>query len=214
MSPAATRLCEAPAEPTSSAGASGAPEEAMVGEAVFQAFLGTLPTRPAEAEAPADKTPAPLRPKAAPARRLLGRIAHGVAMAVVGTALVCLVAVLLFRFLPYKAQFVRTGSMRPSFPVGSLVVYERVEAANLRVGDVISLVPPGRPDTVVTHRVVRVDTEPEGKILVTKGDSNVGVDLWRIPARGAGWSSVAAFPKLCYVVGYSRCVCASPGMYE
>ena len=53
-----------------------------------------------------------------------------------------IVATLLFvnvgpRFLPYQALIVRSGSMSPAIPTGSVVVYSKAQASQLHVGQII-----------------------------------------------------------------------------
>lgn len=69
---------------------------------------------------------------------------------------------------------VATGSMAPSIPTGSLIVTTPVIAADVRVGDVVS-VPRRGYDTTVTHRVVAtvpVMGDPRARDLTLRGDAN------------------------------------------
>lgn len=81
-----------------------------------------------------------------------------------------LVGVRLFALSPYT---VLSASMEPSYPVGSLIYVQSVEASQIEVGDPISFVL--NEDLVVaTHRVVEVDLEKSH--FITKGDANTSVD--------------------------------------
>lgn len=71
-----------------------------------------------------------------------------------------------------KLYCIETGSMEPDYPVGSMVVVERVWFESLNEGDVITYVVSG--NTVVTHRVVGIDAEH--RLLTTKGDNNAVTD--------------------------------------
>lgn len=71
-----------------------------------------------------------------------------------------------------KLYCIETGSMEPDYPIGSMVVVERVYFEALSEGDVITYVVSG--NTVVTHRVVGIDTEH--RLLTTKGDNNLVAD--------------------------------------
>lgn len=71
-----------------------------------------------------------------------------------------------------KLYCVETGSMEPDYPIGSMVVVERVWFESLKEGDVITYVV--SDNAVVTHRVVGVD--PEHRQLTTKGDNNTVTD--------------------------------------
>ena len=68
------------------------------------------------------------------------------------------------------------GSMTGTYDLGSVVFEENVPVEDLRVGDVITYVPPAESgiDTLVTHRIV----EKDGDTLRTQGDANPDVDPW------------------------------------
>ena len=68
------------------------------------------------------------------------------------------------------------GSMEGSISVGSVVFAEVVPVSDLRVGDVITYMPPPDSglDNLVTHRIVSI----ESGVFVTKGDANPNKDPW------------------------------------
>lgn len=71
----------------------------------------------------------------------------------------------------------RTGSMAPTIPAGSAALVRTVAAAELRVGDVVTVDRPGQ--LPVTHRVVQVTAvpdEPQSRDLVLRGDANPVAD--------------------------------------
>ena len=89
-----------------------------------------------------------------------------------------------------------TGSMSPTMPTGTAAVVQSVSAADLRVGDVVTV---HRPDsgTPVTHRVVAVEpaaAEAE-RALTLKGDDNAFPDRDRYVVAEAG-RVIASFPGL------------------
>ena len=75
-----------------------------------------------------------------------------------------------------QAYNVISGSMEPEIPVGSLVLVKKCDAEELQTGDVIAFYSNG---TVVTHRLVEIDSEK--KELTTKGDANSSVDFRPVP---------------------------------
>lgn len=81
-------------------------------------------------------------------------------------------AMILPHFLGYKSMAVLTGSMEPTFPVGSLIYVRETDPEEIEVNDIITYKLGG--DTVVTHRVVAVDREAEQ--FTTKGDANNAED--------------------------------------
>ena len=105
------------------------------------------------------------------------------------------------KFLPYQALVVRSGSMEPTIPTGSVVFYRKVDAAKVKVGDVIVFAKPGQADEKVTHRVYQISRDPNGgRYFTTKGDANGTPDEWRIPAAGTGWIAATHVPALGYAL--------------
>lgn len=73
----------------------------------------------------------------------------------------------------------KTGSMSPALPQGAAVVSTPVAAADLTVGDVVTVTRDGT-DRPVTHRVVSVATvagDPAARSLVLQGDANATPDV-------------------------------------
>ena len=91
------------------------------------------------------------------------------------------------KVLPYRAYFVRSGSMEPAIPTDALVVLTEVDGNELRPGDVVTFDRPDNPDTTVTHRVQQVVVEDDGRYVLTKGDANSATDPWRLRADEVDW---------------------------
>jgi signal peptidase len=104
------------------------------------------------------------------------------------------------RLLPYQALVVRSGSMAPTIPTGSIVFYRKIDAAKVKVGDVIVFSRPGNAAERVTHRVYKIGKSPTGRYFVTKGDANGAPDDWRVPAVGTGWIASFHVPVAGYVL--------------
>ena len=129
------------------------------------------------------------------------KIGSGVLLAAVTLVVIGLLAVTVGpRVLPYQALVVRSGSMSPSIPTGSIVFYRSVPADKVKVGDVIVFNEPGQTNKRVTHRVYRIDTSATGRYFITKGDANGTPDDWQIPAVGSGWLAVFHVPVAGYVL--------------
>jgi len=75
----------------------------------------------------------------------------------------------------WEFNAVLSGSMEPVLHVGGLIVTRPVDAAELRVGDIISFKVPGG-DTPVCHRIVEVRSEGGVLSFITKGDANDSLD--------------------------------------
>ncbi|MGN6372944.1 MAG: signal peptidase I [Solirubrobacteraceae bacterium] len=104
------------------------------------------------------------------------------------------------RFLPYQALVVRSGSMSPTIPTGSVVFYRKAAASQIKVGDVIVFDAPGHNGLRVTHRVHAIRTGANGRYYITKGDANAAPDDWHVPAVGTGWVATAHVPEVGYLL--------------
>ena len=96
---------------------------------------------------------------------------------------------------PYRVYTVLSGSMTPTIPVGAQVVVVKVDASDIRVGDIITFERPSNPGVLITHRVIAVEPDGHGgSQWITKGDANSIPDSWRIPAQGAGYRYLFHIP--------------------
>jgi signal peptidase len=95
---------------------------------------------------------------------------------------------------------VLSGSMRPTYQPGSVVVVRPTPAENLRIGDPITYQIRSDEPTVVTHRVVGITTGTDGiRSFVTQGDANATPDPEPVVAgqvRGRVWYSVPYVGRL------------------
>jgi len=89
---------------------------------------------------------------------------------------------------------VLSGSMRPDYPPGTLVVVKPVAVGEIAVGDVITYQLESGERDVVTHRVVAVTLDAEGeRSFATQGDANGAPDerhVRPVQVRGKLWYSV------------------------
>jgi signal peptidase I len=82
--------------------------------------------------------------------------------------------------LGYDRYVITGGSMSGTFEVGSVAFERPVPTGDLRVGDVITYLPPpdsGVPD-LVTHRILSIQHKDGHAVYRTKGDANAGADPW------------------------------------
>ena len=134
---------------------------------------------------------------------LVGRILGWVAMVAAGLVVLGLLAITVGpRFLPYQALIVRSGSMSPTIPTGSIVFYTKIPSAKVKVGDVIVFQKPGSTNEKVTHRVYKIGQDSTGRYFITKGDANGSPDDWRVPAVGTGWIARFHLPSIGYALVY------------
>lgn len=95
---------------------------------------------------------------------------------------------------------ISTGSMRPKYPPGTLIVVRPAKSEDIGVGTVITYQLESGKATVVTHRVTASSFDAAGKrLLTTQGDANNTPDEKPVQpqqVRGALWYSV---PYLGYI---------------
>ncbi len=76
---------------------------------------------------------------------------------------------------------VLSGSMRPGFSVGGVVISERVPVKQLAVRDVIVFRRPDKPSEEVVHRIVAIVKSSSGQLqFTTQGDANSVRDPWTV----------------------------------
>lgn len=79
---------------------------------------------------------------------------------------------------------VQSGSMTPTIRTGDVVVVEPIQAAEVRVGDIITFRNPDDNSQLLTHRAVAVEESGKGLAITTQGDANSGRENWKIKADG------------------------------
>jgi signal peptidase I len=158
---------------------------------------------------PMESTPTPtpenpvLKPVPGRTSRLgwAGRIASWLVIALATIIALGLLAITVGpRFLPYQALIVRSGSMAPTIPTGSVVFYKHKDAAAVKVGDVIVFNRPGVANEKVTHRVYKIGNSATGRYAITKGDANGTPDDWQVPLQGKGWVAAFHIPTVGYAL--------------
>jgi signal peptidase len=84
--------------------------------------------------------------------------------------------------LGWQLQAVLSGSMAPTYPVGSLLVVGPLDASDVRAGMPIVFEDPLEAGRVVTHRVVG-PVPDDASAFRTRGDANAAMDPALVPAR-------------------------------
>jgi signal peptidase I len=101
----------------------------------------------------------------------------------------------------YRTITVLSGSRRPAFAPGDVIVVTPEPARDLRVGQVITYQIPVDGRRVETHRVVRILRPGEEPIVQTKGDANNAPDPWQAQLHGGTlWRYRLRIPLLGYPI--------------
>jgi signal peptidase len=100
--------------------------------------------------------------------------------------------------LGHQLIVIRGGSMEPAIRLGSLIEVSKVQPADLRPGDVVTLKETN--GTLVSHRITRIVQLPDGLYIETKGDANASVDTPLVPASSVAGRVDASVPNLGYLL--------------
>jgi signal peptidase I len=105
----------------------------------------------------------------------------------------------------YRPVTVLSGSMRPTFSPGDMVIVTPEPVSAVRVGQVISYQVPVGIHQVETHRIVHILRGGAHPTVQTQGDANNWPDPWTAKLAGnTAWQMRAVIPDLGYVVGWLR----------
>ena len=142
---------------------------------------------------------------------MVKRVANG--FFVLFTVFFVLVALSLgaIRLFGGQVYTVLSGSMEPTYKVGSLLVVMPKDYKELKVGDPITFVL--AKDLVVTHRIVEIikDTSDEEALWFnTKGDNNNSVDASPVYYKNIIGCPVLTIPFLGYLISFMK---VPPGSY-
>ncbi|HSZ14642.1 MAG TPA: signal peptidase I [Solirubrobacteraceae bacterium] len=105
----------------------------------------------------------------------------------------------------YRPVTVLSGSMRPTFSPGDMVIVASEPVSAVRVGQVISYKVPTGVHQVETHRIVKILQGGAHPMVQTQGDANNWPDPWTAKLEGTtAWRMRAVVPDLGYVVNWLR----------
>ena len=126
-------------------------------------------------------------------------------------AVLLAVALVGVRVVGYTPYTILSGSMEPTYHVGSLIYVKKVDTSTLEAGDPITFAL--SEDTIATHRIVEVVPDEEDARVIrfrTKGDANETVDGALVHYKNVLGKPVFTIPYLGYVADYIQ---HPPGMY-
>ena len=118
-------------------------------------------------------------------------------------------------FFNFRMFTVVSGSMKPTYDIGDVLISKETDASKIKVGDTISYL--GRAgsfrDKVITHKVVGIEKDENGKyVFRTKGTANLvedplvyqdqlyGVVVYKVKLLSYGMLIFVIIP-LFYVIG-------------
>ena len=139
------------------------------------------------------------------------RIWNWISGILVGIVVLLAVALVGVRLIGLKPFVVLSGSMEPTYHVGSLIYVKSVDYRQLQAGDPITYMI--SQDTVVTHRIIEVlvdEEDPDTIRYFTQGDANDVPDGSSVHYKNIIGKPVFSIPYLGYVSNYIQ---NPPGKY-
>ncbi len=143
--------------------------------------------------------------------KTIKRIWNWLSGLLVGIVVLLAIALVGVRLIGLQPYVVLSGSMRPTYEVGSLIYVKPVDYKQLQVGDPITYMI--SQDTVVTHRIIEVlvdEEDPDTLRYFTKGDANDQPDGTSVHYKNIIGKPVFSVPYLGYVSDYIQ---NPPGRY-
>ena len=84
--------------------------------------------------------------------------------------------------LGYQVSTISLDSMSPTLNPGAMVVAKKIDAATLKIGDIIVYKPVSVGENPIAHRIVEIN-KSNPPSFKTKGDNpNQVIDPWTVPA--------------------------------
>lgn len=107
-------------------------------------------------------------------------------------------------FGSYKLMIVMSGSMKPAFDTGSLIIVKKVDPYSVGVGEIITYKDVENTERLITHRVVDVVNLEKGVFFITKGDDNETRDFSLIPTQNVIGKVTGTIPYIGYLAMMSN----------
>ena len=139
------------------------------------------------------------------------KIWNGISGVLVGIVVLLAIALVGVRLIGLQPYVVLSGSMEPTYHVGSLIYVKSVDYKELKAGDPITYMI--SQDTVVTHRIIEVladQEDPDTIRYFTQGDANAQPDGTSVHYKNIIGKPVFSIPYLGYVSNYIQ---NPPGKY-
>jgi len=122
------------------------------------------------------------------------------------TLLVGVGALLLVSLLPItgnvELKIVKSGSMEPTIPTGSIVLV--MPSQTYKAGDIITFGKDTKSEIPTTHRIVSVRENVQGDFYTTRGDANEEQDPREIAAKEIIGKVLFHVPYAGYILDFAR----------
>ena len=142
---------------------------------------------------------------------MIKKIWNWVSSILIGLVVLLAVALVGVRLIGLDVYVVLSGSMEPTYHVGSLIYVKDVDYKELKAGEPITYML--NENTVVTHRITEVlvdENDPDTIRYFTKGDANDMPDGSSVHYKNIIGKPVFTIPYLGYISNYIQ---NPPGTY-
>lgn len=138
--------------------------------------------------------------------KTLGRIFNIIFYTIFVGMLVGIAGLLLATMLPIpgkiELKIVKSGSMEPTIPTGSIVLVQ--PQAQYAIGDIITFGPDTKSEIPTTHRIIDYRMENGVEMIQTKGDANEEADPQLIMERDIIGKVMVHAPYVGFVIDFAR----------
>ena len=137
------------------------------------------------------------------ARHYVGLVAPWLVRGLIGLAVVAFAVLAVGpHMFGYRTMTMLTASMAPEINPGDVTIVTPVAISEVTEGMVITYHRPIEDHSLVTHRVISVETGPDGSVTVlTKGDANAAADPWTATLEGdTAYEVRAVVPELGHLI--------------
>ena len=144
-------------------------------------------------------------------RKTISVILKTVTTILVSIAVIIAIMLVGMRLFGFRLYTVLSGSMEPTYHVGSLIYVKEVETDELKKGDVITFML--GPNTTATHRIIEIVPDEKNPTVIrfkTKGDANSIADEKLVHSENVIGKPAFTIPYMGYVANYIQ---QPPGIY-
>ena len=96
-------------------------------------------------------------------------------------------------FCGFKSYIITTSSMEPDIKTGDVVICQKTDAKDLKEGDVITF---NKNGEVITHRIIKIETNDEINYYITKGENNTLEDNEIVEENQIKGKMIIKIPKM------------------
>lgn len=120
-------------------------------------------------------------------------IGHGWTIVAIFTVIIVFFS---YGYLGVEPTVIYSGSMKPAFDVGDIVLVDDVDPDSIETGDIIQFI---RDDVPILHRVVEIREDEDGRSFIVKGDANEEPDSEPVSENQIIGKAVLTIPELGWI---------------